>query len=172
MNAVYENEGLSVQSAPRGRLLDVGCGSGRFLVHMRDLGWEVTGVEPDPVAVRVAHRSFHLNVASGTLEDAGFPESCVDVVTMNHVIEHVPDPISSLRECNRVLREGGRLVVVTPNVHSLGHWYFNHSWRGLEVPRHLQLLHGSGIAGVCRAGRPQRKGTQNNGKGSAVCVAR
>src|SRR2546422_247819 len=124
----------------RGRLLDVGCGSGQFLAQMQQLGWEVMGVEPDPVAAGVAHRMFHLNVASGTLEGARLPESSFDVVTMNHVIEHVPDPIGSLRECNRVLREGGRLIVVTPNVDSLGHRFFNRSWRGLEVPRHLQLF--------------------------------
>ncbi len=123
----------------RGRLLDVGCGAGDFLAQMRDLGWEVRGVEPDPAAVRVARSHFGLDVTCQTLEEARFPAERFDVITLGHVIEHLPDPIGTLRECRRVLTPTGRLVIVTPNVDSLGHYFFGAFWRGLEVPRHLQL---------------------------------
>lgn len=127
--------GLSAEK--RGRLIDVGCGNGQFLVLMRDLGWEVLGVEPDMEAARVAEEKFGLTVIPSTLEEAKLPDASADAITMHHVIEHVYNPISLLRECWRVLRPGGTLVIVTPNLSSLGRRLFGSSWRGWEVPRHL-----------------------------------
>lgn len=123
-----------------GRLLDVGCGNGRFLDTMHELGWEVVGVEPDAQAVKIAQDQFGLNVYEGLLEEVGFPDDTFDAVTMNHVVEHLHDPISTLRECQRVLKKSGQLVMVTPNIESLGHRLYRVAWRGLEVPRHLFLF--------------------------------
>lgn len=131
---------LWLGASERGRLLDVGCGNGQFLARMRRLGWEVTGVEPDPVAVRVGRDSFGLNIISGTLEQAGLPGAAFDFITMNHVIEHLPDPIETLKECKRVARPGGRIVVLTPNAQSLGRKWFRVSWRDWDIPRHLFLF--------------------------------
>ena len=128
-----------LHAAQRGRLLDVGCGSGAFLKWMRELGWQVHGVEPDPAAARVAKEECGLDVTCGTLEDAALPTHRFDAVTLNHVVEHLPDPVATLRECGRVLKPRGRLVITTPNVESLGRRWFRTAWRGLEVPRHLQL---------------------------------
>jgi 2-polyprenyl-3-methyl-5-hydroxy-6-metoxy-1,4-benzoquinol methylase len=127
-------------SSSRGQLLDVGCGGGHFLARMRSLGWRVRGVEPDAEAVRVARDHFDLNVYHGVLADAHFPANEFDAITMNHVIEHVDDPIGLLQECQRVLKAGGRLVVVTPNASSLGRNRFGRAWRGWEPPRHLFLF--------------------------------
>ena len=124
----------------RGRLLDVGCGNGIFLATMKELGWEVAGVEPDRQAARVAREQFGLNVHVGTLEEAGFADGTFDAITMSHVVEHLADPISALRECWRVLRKGGRLVVTTPNIESLGHRLYGKAWIGLDPPRHLFLF--------------------------------
>ena len=63
-----------------------------------------------------------------------------NVVLSRHVIEHVPDPIACLEKCRRLLKPGGRLVVTTPNVRSLGHQTFKGAWRGLEPPRHLHIF--------------------------------
>jgi 2-polyprenyl-3-methyl-5-hydroxy-6-metoxy-1,4-benzoquinol methylase len=124
---------------PGGRLLDVGCGSGSWLVRMRELGWNVEGVDFDPSAIEVA-RNRDLNVRLGSLEAQGYDAETFDAVTLNHVIEHLPDPEATLRECHRALRSGGQLVVATPNVHSLSHRMFRTDWRGLEPPRHLHLF--------------------------------
>jgi SAM-dependent methyltransferase len=137
---IVELSVMTLNGQKRGNLLDVGCGNGQFLAKMRDLGWEVVGVEPDSQAVKVARERFGLNVHEGTLEEAGFPDSMFDAITMNHVVEHLWDPISTLQECRRVLKPGGRLVVVTPNIESLGYYLFREAWRGLEVPRHLYLF--------------------------------
>lgn len=138
-----EMVGMSIMylsGAERGRLLEVGCGNGRLLALFRELGWDVLGVEPDAEAARVAREHYGVPVIVGTLEAASVPEGSVDVVTLHHVVEHVHDPISLFKECRRALREGGKIVVVTPNLESLGHIVFRESWRGLEPPRHLHLF--------------------------------
>lgn len=129
-----------LEACEKGRLLDVGCGNGIFLGQMRQLGWEVAGVEPDEEAVSIARDNLGLEVFHGSLEDAKFEDGCFDAVTMNHVIEHLQDPVSLLKECRRVLKPGGKLIVVTPNTNSLGFRLFGENWRGLEVPRHLLLF--------------------------------
>lgn len=131
---------MYLKGTDRGKLLDVGCGSGQFLVGMRELGWDVLGVEPDPEAARIAKERFGLPVIVAPLEEAGPPNNSFDAITMSHVVEHVHDPIAILRECARLLKPGGKLVVITPNIASLGHRLFRTAWRGLEPPRHLNLF--------------------------------
>jgi len=122
-----------------GRLLDVGCGSGDFLAFMQQLGWRVEGVDFDAKAVRnAAAKGVHAKV--GSLESQKFPEGAFDAVTMSHFIEHVHDPRRLLRECRRILKPGGYLVAVTPNIDSLGHRLYGHSWMHLDPPRHLHLF--------------------------------
>lgn len=124
---------------PGGRLLDVGCGSGDWLAQMRRLGWNAEGLDFDPAAVEVA-RTRNLTVRLGPLEQQDYPPETFDAVTLHHVIEHVPDPVATLRACHRILRAGGRLVVATPNARSLSHRVFRGDWRGLEPPRHLHVF--------------------------------
>ncbi len=130
---------LWLRAGDRGRLLDVGCGSGLFLQTMVNLGWAGTGVEPDAAAAEIARRRG-LRVVTGTIEAARFPSGAFDIVTMSHVIEHVVDPIDTLRECGRVLCPGGRLIVVTPNAISQGVRKFGASWMGWDPPRHLVVF--------------------------------
>jgi SAM-dependent methyltransferase len=107
---------------------------------MRALGWDVQGVEPDPRAAVLARDAYKLPVLIGTLQEARLPEASFDAITMSHVIEHVPDPWLLLKECCRLLKEDGRLVLLTPNIRSLGHRLFRRSWLNLDPPRHLQLF--------------------------------
>jgi 2-polyprenyl-3-methyl-5-hydroxy-6-metoxy-1,4-benzoquinol methylase len=139
---VRDSAVLAVAGLPPGRgrrLLDVGCGSGDFLRVMRERGWDVLGVEPDPKAADGARRTG-LDVRDGMLADAAFDDDMFDAIVLSHVIEHVHDPIALLQECARVLRPGGTLVVLTPNLHSVGHRRFGADWRGLEPPRHLHVF--------------------------------
>ena len=132
----------------KGRLLDVGCGNGRFLSLMRTAGWEVAGVENDPVTARNVRDHLRIAVTEGNLSDARFPNASFDAVTLSHLIEHVYDPVELLRECRRILKPGGKLVIVTPNSHSLAHRLFGKSWRDLDPPRHLFVFSPSTI-GSC-----------------------
>jgi len=132
--------------APKGkaRVLDVGCGSGVLLARMQSLGWEVEGVEVDPGAVEAA-RKRGVSVRLGTLSSLRFPDAHFDAVHSAHVIEHVHDPVGLLRECRRVLKPGGNLVFLTPNIDSWGHEVFKDSWLNLDPPRHLALFTAAGL---------------------------
>jgi 2-polyprenyl-3-methyl-5-hydroxy-6-metoxy-1,4-benzoquinol methylase len=130
---------MYLRANPSGRLLDIGCGDGELLERLRDLGWQVEGVDSDERAVRAA-RVRGLEVHVGTLESQGYSGASFDAVTMSHVIEHLHNPVGLVRECRRVLKPGGYLVIVTPNMNSLGYRLFGKAWRGLEPPRHLQLF--------------------------------
>ncbi len=149
----------SVRHLPRpargARLLDVGCGNGHFLLTARTLGWEAWGIDPDPRAVAAA-RSAGLRVEQRGFPDTGLPDGYFDVVTMNHVIEHLHDPVGALREVRRVLRSGGMLWVATPNLTGLGSRYYRRNWLPLDPPRHLVLFTFTSLRLAClRAGLSQ-----------------
>jgi SAM-dependent methyltransferase len=125
--------------AGRPRLLDVGCGTGEFLVRMREAGWEVSGIEPDPASVAVA-RQAGLDVQEAGLEEARLEPSSFDAITLNHVIEHLHDPKQAVEHARELLRPRGALWLATPNVEALGHERFGPDWFGLDPPRHLVLF--------------------------------
>ena len=143
LGPVRERAGASVlflHARDRGKLLDVGCGSGRFLAQMQALGWEVFGLEPDTRAARIARNQYDLNVICGIIEQAPILGESVDIIAMNHVIEHLSDPLAALVECRRILKSGGKLIVLTPNIRSLGRQIWRQYWRGWEIPRHFFLF--------------------------------
>jgi 2-polyprenyl-3-methyl-5-hydroxy-6-metoxy-1,4-benzoquinol methylase len=122
-----------------GKLLEVGCGDGARLARLATLGWSVEGQEVDPISASIAVQTG-IKIHFGSLEKLGLPMASFDAIVMNHVIEHVHDPVKLLMECRRLLKPDGILVAATPNIRSYGHRIFKSSWRGLEPPRHI-LLH-------------------------------
>lgn len=136
-----------------GRLLDVGCGDGRRLARFRDGGWQVEGQEVDTKAATVARTRFGVHVHVGELTELDLPAGNYDAIILNHVIEHAFDPEALLKECHRLLVDGGRLVVVTPNSAAMGHREFSAFWRGLEPPRHLRIFNRRTLSTLaCRVG--------------------
>jgi len=127
------------------RVLDVGCGNGEFLLEMRAAGWSAQGLETDARAVARA-REHGLDVREGALEDGVYPARSFDAVTLSHVLEHLYDPVGTLRTCREILRDDGSLWIATPNLASHGHARYGRSWRGLEPPRHLVLFTPSALA--------------------------
>jgi 2-polyprenyl-3-methyl-5-hydroxy-6-metoxy-1,4-benzoquinol methylase len=139
----------------RGRLLDIGAGSGWLIENMNALGWKAEGLDFDPRAVELA-RARGLTVHRGGLLEAGFEPESFDAVTMSHNIEHVHDPVAWLAEARRVLRPGGRLALATPNTRSYLHRRFREHWFPLEPPRHLHLFNRQSLDAVLqRAGFTQ-----------------
>ena len=124
---------------PGATLRDVGCGNGDFLIMARAAGWQVQGVDFDPLAVETA-RKHGLNVHHGGLEQLTQHHEHYDWITCSHVVEHVHDPVQWLRDMYVLLRPGGTLWLQTPNINSLGLSRFGVNWRGLEPPRHLVIF--------------------------------
>jgi len=120
-------------------VLDIGCGNGAFLWQMRSLGWDVCGVEPDTKSAARA-RAAGLDVRDGLIQQQTLPDAHFDAITMNHVIEHLHDPLDTLRRCWKLLKPGGQISLTTPNLGSRGHQIFGADWLPLDPPRHLVLF--------------------------------
>jgi SAM-dependent methyltransferase len=123
---------------PKGRIVDVGCGNGMFLDFAKQLGWHTLGIELDPVAVEVARASGH-EVIHGTYEACSVLEQQFDCVICSHVLEHVHAPLDLLVTIFRALRTGGSLLLTLPNASSIVRQVVQENWRGLEAPRHLAI---------------------------------
>lgn len=125
---------------PSGRLLDVGCSDGLFLLGMRRHGeWDLHGVEPSEDASAAA-RQAGLQVITGGIEDAAYPDQHFDAVTMWDVLEHVHDPKAVLAKVASLLKPGGIFVVRVPNADSWTAKSFGRWWSGLDSPRHLYVF--------------------------------
>lgn len=137
--------------APGTRLLDVGCGSGAFLLRAREMGIQAFGCEPDPQAVE-ACRSQGLHVLQGDVFDLGLDDAGpFDIVTLNHVIEHVYRPRELLERVHALLKPGGILWIGLPNPDALGLSLFSQGWKGLHPPFHLIIPRQQVLSGWVRA---------------------
>ena len=148
-----------------GRLLDVGCASGKFLRQMHAVGWEVAGIEIDPAAAAKA-RTVTPNIIVGDPAHVTLSDGAFDVITAFHVIEHVPDPLGALRNLLRWLAPGGLIVLEVPNAASLSARVFGRYWCGYDLPRHLvhftpasmtALVQGAGgrVTGITHRTKPR-----------------
>jgi len=135
---------------PGGRYLDVGCGLGENVAAMQRLGMDACGVEPSPIAVEKS-RALGVRVACGFLRDAQYPSDHFDLVTMYHVLEHIPDPMEVLRECYRIMRNGAELVIGIPNIESLVLRVVGaRDWTGFD-PTHIHYFRWTSIEAAVRS---------------------
>lgn len=137
-------------NAPEGaRILDVGCGDGFHLRLLREHGdrtWALEGVDIDPRAVERAS-SDGLEIHQGTVDALDLPADQYDVVYALQTIEHVEDPAGLMAAIFRILKPGGRLVLVTDNTGSLDFSIFRRShWGGYHFPRHWNLFNVSALS--------------------------
>ena len=134
----FRIRGLKKLVKKGGRILEIGCGTGRYLATMRDTNlWEVSGVEPSPQAAKLARETFGLPVFTGTVFEADFPDEHFDAVIMRHVLEHVHNPSATLREIHRVLKRDSKLILTVPNIKTVEVKIFKTSWYGWRLPTHL-----------------------------------
>lgn len=124
---------------PNVRVLDVGCGFGESLGFHAARGCDVYGVEADQNIRRVVE-TFGYKVHVGLFDDKVYEQDYFDFITMDQVIEHVADPISTLRGVARILKPGGTAILSTPNVHGWGARLFGKRWINWHSPYHLQLF--------------------------------
>lgn len=117
----------------KGNLLDIGAGTGDFLSVAKNNGWITTGIEPSEKAKSIALKkgvSFVDNTK--TLENHSF-----DVITMWHVLEHVPNPEEQIKELKRLLKPTGTILIAVPNFNSYDAKHYGVFWAAFDVPRHL-----------------------------------
>ena len=130
-------EYLGVLYPKRGKLLEIGSSLGYTLDAFRNDGWDVVGVEPDRNSARYATKRMNIETLTLTLESANLPAESIDVIVMLHVIEHVSDPVGTLREIMRVLKPGGRLVLETPRYDTAMFWILGRRERSLSCSGHI-----------------------------------
>ncbi len=141
---IDEIEGIARAAAKRRgdgapAALDVGCAVGALLARLRERGWNCAGVELGGRQAAYAREERGLDVRDCTLEAAAFPERSFDLVHASHLIEHLNDPRSFVREAHRVLAPEGRLVLTTPNAAGFQALLFGPSWRS-AIFDHLYLF--------------------------------
>ena len=102
----------------KGRLLDVGCSIGAFLKEAEKFGWDATGIEPSLWCVDKAQKIFNIKTKQGILEDLEDNKAEFDVVTLWDVLEHVDNPLRTLKSCREMLKPGGVLALSTVNIGS------------------------------------------------------
>jgi SAM-dependent methyltransferase len=132
-----------------GRFLEIGSSTGELLAAAGS-SLAAVGVEADERTSRAA-RAQGLDVFSGTLRDARFPDGHFDAAAMYHVIEHVPSPREELRELSRVIKPGGWLVLETPNIATLWYRLLGARWRQF-IPDHIFFFTPRTITRLCESG--------------------
>lgn len=121
----------------RGKLVEVGSGLGFQLEAFRRDGWDVLGIDPDRNGCRHATQELKIPTYASTLEATNLQNASADVVVMLHVIEHLPDPLSTLREVYRILKPGGHLVIETPRYDTLMYKLLGSRERSLRCDGHI-----------------------------------
>lgn len=120
----------------KGKILDIGCGTGYFAAEMKENGWVVTGIEPSGKAREMAIKRFGLEILEPE-EISSLKGGSFDVITMWHSLEHLHDPYNYSREILRLLKPDGLLISALPNCGSYDARHFGNSWAAYDVPRHL-----------------------------------
>lgn len=117
---------------PGKKILDIGCGSGVFLSRMQNLGMKTAGVDP-----YINKDIIELGIRKTTLDQV---QGKYDVITMNNVLEHVPNPDETFAHIKRLLEKNGTAIIGVPNGKSLLFRIFKTNWAELDLPRHLFLF--------------------------------
>lgn len=120
----------------KGSLLDIGCGTGEFASVMKQDGWNVRGIEPGDNAREMAKTNYGLDVQPEEAI-ANIPANSMDVITMWHVLEHVPDLQGRVQELKKILKTDGLLIIAVPNRNSHDAAHYGKHWAAYDVPRHL-----------------------------------
>jgi len=120
----------------KGKILDIGAGTGAFLNHCRNRRWDVFGVEPSSIAREKAFITHGLKLMDSD-ETLSSGNESIDVITMWHVLEHMEDPAKQFQTNYQLLKADGLLVVALPNYESWDAYHYGKFWAAYDVPRHL-----------------------------------
>ncbi|MCV2485616.1 class I SAM-dependent methyltransferase [Flavobacterium sp. SH_e] len=124
---------INSQQPKKGKLLDIGAGTGDFLLTAKNDGWETIGVEPSDRAKNIAKEKG----ISFVEEISALESNSLDVITMWHVLEHVPNLEHQIQELKRLLKPTGTLIVAVPNYKSFDAGHYETFWAAYDVPIHF-----------------------------------
>jgi SAM-dependent methyltransferase len=120
----------------KGKILDMGCGTGAFLQTMKNKGWDVTGLEPDAGARQKALDQYGLSLLESS-QFGSLGEKSFGVITLWHVLEHIHGLHATMDDLIRLLHPQGVLIIAVPNYTSLDAAHYGSHWAAYDVPRHL-----------------------------------
>lgn len=122
-----------------GNILDVGCANGAFLISMKQFGnYGLYGLDIKNTGINFKKHS--IDFKEGCLEKLGYPVNFFDVVIIDNVLEHAPDPVSFMNKVISVLKPGGYIFGTTPNFRSVDRFVFRKYWGGFHMPRHIYVF--------------------------------
>ncbi|MBU0489872.1 MAG: class I SAM-dependent methyltransferase [Bacteroidetes bacterium] len=125
----------------KGRILDLGCGNGEFLLHIAQKGdFELHGIELDGNSARRTAQHSEISLQVKPLAKGDYPENHFGVITLFHVFEHLANPAETIGIISNILEKDGILVMSFPNIASLQAKWFKGNWLHLDPPRHLFFL--------------------------------
>ena len=124
---------LITSLSDKGKILDIGCGTGDFLLAANKAGWQTIGFEPNNKAKKISkQKGIEITEETKILENYSF-----DVITMWHVLEHVPDLEEYILELKRLLKPKGTIIIAVPNFKSFDAEFYGRYWAAYDVPRHI-----------------------------------
>ncbi|WP_163398671.1 class I SAM-dependent methyltransferase [Flavobacterium fluviatile] len=124
---------INLEQSKKGKILDIGAGTGDFLLTAKNDGWKTIGVEPSEKAKEIAKRKG----ISFVEEFSELENNSFDVITMWHVLEHVPNLELQIQELKRLLKPTGTLIVAVPNFKSYDANHYGEFWAAFDVPIHF-----------------------------------
>ena len=128
-----------------GKLLDIGCGKGRFLLNAKKAGWEIEGQEFSSSQAKISSKKLGVKIWNGELKNLPLKKESYKVITLWHVLEHVPDPKAYISIIKELLEPNGILVIEVPNYDSWQARIGKTKWFQLDVPRHLWQFTSNGL---------------------------
>jgi SAM-dependent methyltransferase len=134
------------------KLLDIGCGMGGFMLAARELGLEVYGVEPSESHSLIGRKRFGLDIRTAYFSKKDYGDAMYDIVVLWHVIEHIFDQATFLKDVYSVLRPGGVILIATPNARSTIATLTGTNWSMLRPVDHVGLLSPRAFAYIAPAG--------------------
>ena len=133
-----------------GTVLDVGCGTGEFLKGCQNKGWRVVGVEPSEArdqATKATSSNIYFSIEQLPVKDK------YEIITLWHVLEHLPDLNLSMTRFRKILKKKGRLIVAVPNNESWDAGNYKDFWAGYDVPRHFYHFTQATMKRLCTANK-------------------
>jgi len=136
---------LSKKLSPNAKIMDFGCGNGRFLEHLSDMNmnYQLHGLEIDTKAALRANKRLNGKAWIHTVSelDMHFSSNSFDAITCIHVFEHTLTPANLLNDFSKLIKPGGKLMIVIPNIKSIQYKVFKEKWFHIDPPRHIHFYY-------------------------------